>query len=79
MQQITRSRPTMHPKNFLNLYKMSRKQFAAELGVSVDAVNSWMCDRVQPKLQTLRQIGDLAERLESDSNFKNLVLATSEK
>ncbi|PHJ59567.1 hypothetical protein VF14_08805 [Nostoc linckia z18] len=68
--------PLMHPREFLSQFPLTYNELANWLGVTVYAVDNWMGNRAQPSRQTQRQIADLAARLQENSTFRKLVLAT---
>ncbi|MFN6474364.1 MAG: hypothetical protein RMY36_032425 [Nostoc sp. SerVER01] len=68
--------PLMHPREFLSKFPLTYKELAQYLGVTVYAVDNWMGNRAKPSRQTQRQLADLAARLQENSTFRKLVLAT---
>ncbi|MHC5897555.1 helix-turn-helix domain-containing protein [Nostoc sp.] len=68
--------PLMHPREFLSQFPLTYKELAERLGVTVYAVDNWMGNRKKPSRQTLRQVADFAARLQENSIFRKLVLAT---
>lgn len=66
--------PLLHPKELINKYpSISKKTFAALMGVGIDTIYQWNSRDKAVSTQTLRQVADINERLETDPVYRDRI------
>jgi hypothetical protein len=66
--------PLLHPRELISKYpSISKKTFAALLGVEIGTIYQWNSRDKAISTQTLRQVADINERLETDPAYRDRV------